>query len=147
MVQEYGMEVDIIFSSGINSENAILKTEHTRENAMKFCKEYEQDTSEHCIKEELSIKLVSEIRGNCKTGVFSDFSGFIHRYEGPNNNKSEENSANYALRLLSTPRPLIEGETPKVGKLAGNYSASGYYTNMGIYSVLCSASVPAQEKW
>ena len=140
-----GMEVDVISVSGLNSNNAVIKTKHTRGNAKKFCIEYGQDFSEKCIKEELAIKLTTEIHGNCSTGVFNDFFGFVHRFEGVS--KRHEFDANFDLRLLASPRPLIEGETPKIGELAEGDSASGYFTHMEIFSALCPLFAPSPDKF
>jgi len=35
--------------SGLNTEHAVIKTKHTRANAIKFCREYAEDLSNKCI--------------------------------------------------------------------------------------------------
>jgi hypothetical protein len=140
-----GMEVDIVSEYGLNSENALIVTRHTRENATKFCKEYLSTTSEKCIREEMAIKLASDIKGNCKTGLFSDFFGFTYRFEGkllaP---ESDPVTPNYAIRLISSEHPHRGGEVD-TGTILGGSSASGYPVNMQIYATLCPASVKENQ--
>jgi hypothetical protein len=132
-----GMEVTVVSMSGLDTAQAIIRTKHTRENAEKFCRDYENDTSEDCIEKELGIPLNDEIHANCLTGVFDDFQGNTYRFEG-NLTKKSGFSANYALRNLSGPRK---------GELANGDSASGYPTNMGIFKALCPLKAPFDTDW
>jgi hypothetical protein len=35
--------------SGLNTEHAVIKTKHTRANAIKFCREYEENLSTNAL--------------------------------------------------------------------------------------------------
>lgn len=134
-----GQEVNVISMSGLNSSHAVIKTKHTRENAVKFCLEYVQHVSRQCIEEELSLPLKNEIHADCNTGVFVDFFGNAYRFEGRLNRtegmEKDDFIANFAVRDLDT------------GEIEDGSLASGYPVNMGIFAALCSLKAPSADDW
>lgn len=128
-----GMTVTVVSMEGLDTARAVIKTKHTREDAIGFCRDYVQKVTPSCIKEELSIRLNDEITANCRTGVFADFSGNRHRFEGKAKKSNDDMMAKYVIRDLSS------------GEVADGSSASGYPTNMGIFKALCPRSAPYDE--
>jgi hypothetical protein len=131
------MEVTVISLSGLDTSNSVIKTKHTRNNAIKFCRDYANDVSESCIEKELNVPLNDEIKGNCATGEFVDFWGNKYRFDGKIRRKTDL-SANYALRYMSGPNR---------GELADGSSASNYLTAMGIFRALCPNEAPFESEW
>ena len=84
--------------------------------------------TETCIRSTLELPLNDVIRANCRTGIFTDFSGSRHQFLGLNRNR--DSMAKYAIRDLRT------------GEIANGSSASSYGTNGGIYSALCPLTAP-----
>jgi len=123
-----GMTVTVVSMSGLDTANAVIKTKHTREDAISFCREYLQKVTKECIDRELGTRLNDEIRGNCETGVFKDFSGNGWRFAGK---VRKPDMAKYRLIDLRT------------GQDADGSGASGYGTAMGIYKALCPRTAPA----
>jgi hypothetical protein len=66
-----GMEVSVISVEGLNTSRAVIRTKHTRENAVAFCRDYVGKVTEQCIRQELSVPLNDSITANCVTGEFS----------------------------------------------------------------------------
>lgn len=128
-----GMEVSVISVAGLDTARAIIRTRHTRENAIAFCRDYVQKVTEQCIQEELRIPLNDVITANCLTGEFTDFSSHRYRFLGLNRKTSDFGMAKYALMDLDT-REIADGS-----------SASGYPTNMGIFKALCPARAPYDQ--
>ncbi len=124
-----GMVVTVIRMSGLDTAQAKIWTQHTRENAIAFCRDYVQKVDEECIQEELSVPLNDVIEGNCKTGEFEDFRGTRYRFLGENRKKGD-GEADYLLKDLDT------------GEIADGSSASGYSTNMAIFKALCPRTAP-----
>ncbi|MBV9519519.1 MAG: hypothetical protein JO068_15535 [Hyphomicrobiales bacterium] len=127
-----GMEVTITSMSGIGGTNAIIRAVHTRANARTFCLEYARDSSEACIREELSTRLSDHIAANCKSGVFTTFYGETLRFLGPNKN-SDFGSPKYKLVSLASGRPL-DGS-----------SASGYSYDIEQFSALCPGLIEPEQ--
>lgn len=124
-----GMTVTIISMSGINGRNAVIRTEHTREDAIGFCRQYVGKVTSACIARELSTRMNNQITGNCLTGVFTNFAGEEHQFLGPAK-PSDDLLAKYQLKALAN------------GELADGSSASGYPTNMDIFRALCPRIAP-----
>lgn len=71
-----GMVTTIVSAYGIGTGKAIIETEHTRENAKAFCREYVQTASEGCIQETLrDVEEHGTLIADCTTGEFSSFGG------------------------------------------------------------------------
>ncbi|WP_240535506.1 hypothetical protein [Rhizobium freirei] len=126
-----GMEVTIVSMSGLDTSHAEIRTKHTRENAVAFCREYVQKITPDCIKQELATPLNDLIQANCKTGVFTDFAGDRHQFQG--RNPAAGSTAKYRLVDLQT------------NEAADGSSASGYPTNMGIFRALCPRTAPQDD--
>src|SRR5690349_16633775 len=52
-----GMVVTVLSKQGLDSNNAIITTAHTRENAIAFCRDYASSAQEQCIEDELAEPL------------------------------------------------------------------------------------------
>jgi|GEM_PF-1945095 len=124
-----GMELTILREEGLDTENASISTIHTRQNAIKFCKEYIGKVTPRCIQDEMAIKLASTVFANCSAGVFTNFYGARFKFAGVS--IDNENSARYRLINLDT------------GEEADGSSASGYPINMSIFKYLCPTKAPS----
>lgn len=125
-----GMDVDVVSMSGLDTSQAIIKTRHTRRNAVKFCREYVGKVTEKCIQEELSVRLNDVIEADCKKGTFTNFWGDRLRFGGKNK-KADDLGAAYMLVNIGT------------GEVADGSSASNYPTNMAIFQALCPSLAPS----
>lgn len=117
-----GMSVNVLSKKGLDTENAIIKTEHTTENAIEFCREYGLNVNKECINDVLDTKLNEYISANCKTGLFTDF------YEGTFEFQGKNNSSDY-------PEYMIYNY--ESGEIADGTSVSNYGVNLEIYKALC----------
>ncbi|MCI5143091.1 MAG: hypothetical protein D3909_15455 [Candidatus Electrothrix sp. ATG1] len=124
-----GMVVSVRSKQGLNSENAIIRTEHTRENAIAFCRDYALNAREKCIEEELATKLNSEISANCISGTFTNFFGQVWEFRSVND-------SNGALTKYVIANPAT-------GEIADGSFASGYHVNLDIFRVLCPGRFPS----
>lgn len=123
-----GMEVEVVSMSGLSSADAVIRTKHTRQNAVTFCREYVGKVTAQCIRDELAIPLNDSISADCPAGTFTDFRGNRYRFAGPS--KDKDSMAKYRLIDLST------------NEEADGSSASGYPTNMGLFRALCPMQAP-----
>jgi hypothetical protein len=124
-----GMTVAVISVQALNTPNAIIRTQHTRDDAVAFCRDYEQNLTDECVNRELEIPMNDYVAANCSTGVFVDFFGGRYRFEGRRKGPSD-GLEKYAIRDLST------------GAIEDGSSASGYPTNLGIFRALCPMRAP-----
>ena len=124
-----GMEVDVISVDGLSTDHAVIRTKHTRENAIAFCRDYVQKVTEDCVNRELSLPMNDVVTANCMTGNFTDFFGGKWRFLGPNPQTGDV-IAKYRLVNVRT------------GEIADGSSASGYPTAMGIFKALCPQQAP-----
>lgn len=127
-----GMEVTVISVSGLDTTNAVIKTEHTRENAIAYCKEYVENVTPECIQAELAKPLNDEVQANFQTGIFTDFFGNKYQFEG------ENRSPNAATKYLI-------GDLPS-DQVEDGSEASGYPTNIAIFKALCPSEAPLDEE-
>jgi hypothetical protein len=125
-----GMQVTVNSMSGLDTSNAVIRTQHTRDDAIEFCREYVGEVTEQCIKEELATRLNDTIVGNCLTGIFTNFFADRIQFRGKNRKKGELETK-YILFNLGT-REVADGS-----------SASGYGVNMEIFKALCPRTAPA----
>ena len=123
-----GMSVSVVSMEGLDTPRAIIRTQHTREDAIAFCRDYVQNVTEECIQSELEVPLNDIITANCKTGVFTDFVGDKYQFRGKNTHADA--MAAYILVNLTT------------GEVADGSSASGYPTNISIFKALCPRTAP-----
>jgi uncharacterized protein len=70
-----GMEVTIVSKQGLDTDDALIKVKHTRENATAFCREYLNEVTEKCISDTLKIELNTQIYAVCKLGHFGTVNG------------------------------------------------------------------------
>lgn len=128
-----GMTVSVISVDGLNTQSAVIRTRHTHDDAVTFCRDYVQNVTEECVERELQVPMNDYIAANCRSGVFTDFFGSRYRFEGPMRKPTEGQSATYTIRNLST------------GEIQDGSSASGYPTNIGIFRALCPMRAPDAE--
>ena len=124
-----GMQVTVVSMEGLDTARAIIRTQHTKEDATKFCDEYRNDVSDKCIQEELERRLSDEITANCDTGFFTNFFGYKIQFLGPNTQNAK---TDYLLKSLAT------------GEIADGSTASGYDVNLRIFKALCPTKAPVQ---
>ena len=129
-----GMTVTVVSIQGLNSARAVIRTTHTREDAIGFCRDYVQNVTPSCVDEELAKPLNDAIYANCMTGDFSDFYGVRYRFEGKFRGSSDVTMAHYIIRDLSS------------HKIADGSSASGYPINIGIFRALCPIRAPVMQE-
>jgi hypothetical protein len=128
-----GMTVSVISVDSLNTQNAVIRTRHTRDDAVSFCRDYVQNVTDESVKRELQVPMNDYIAANCLSGVFTDFFGSRYRFEGPMRKATDGQSATYTIRNLST------------GEIQDGSSASGYPTNIGIFRALCPMRAPDAE--
>jgi hypothetical protein len=124
-----GMTVSVIAMQGLNTPKAVIRTQHTRDDAVAFCRDYEQNLTDECVNRELATPMNDYVAANCSTGVFVDFFGNHYRFEGPQRGANSD-FAKYKIRDLSS------------GEIEDGTSASGYSTNLGIFHALCFMRAP-----
>jgi hypothetical protein len=124
-----GMTVSVIAMQGLNTPKAVIRTQHTREDAVAFCRDYEQNLTDECVNRELATPMNDYVAANCSTGVFVDFIGNRYRFEGLQRGANSD-FAKYKIRDLSS------------GEIEDGTSASGYSTNLGIFHALCFMRAP-----
>jgi hypothetical protein len=124
-----GMTVSVISVQGLNTAKAVIRTQHTRDDAIAFCRDYEQNLTDECVNRELQIPMNDYVAANCSTGIFVDFFGNRYHFEGQRRGPNSDFSK-YAIRDLST------------GEIEDGSSASGYSTNLGIFHALCIMRAP-----
>lgn len=124
-----GMQVTVVSMLGLDTSNAVIRTQHTRQDAIEFCREYVGEVSEKCIEDELAVRLNDAVFANCLSGVFTNFWGDKLRYQGPNQRRSEF-GPKYIIRNLQS------------GEVADGSSASNYSVNMEIFTALCPKKAP-----
>ena len=127
-----GMEVTIVSMSGINGPNAVIRTKHTRDNAIAYCRDSVQRVTRKCIETELKTAISDQISANCPKKEFTNFYGQAFRFLGLNKN-SDSNFPKYKLLDMQT------------NEIADGSSASGYPINLYLYRHLCPATAPADE--
>jgi hypothetical protein len=129
-----GMTVTVRSMVGLDTSNAIIKTEHTRDDAIGFCRDYsrENPVTERCIRGELATPMNDAIYANCSTGIFTDFFGNKYQFQGKNTHPSE-GGPEYLLMNLQTQQ------------IADGSSASGYDVNMDIFRALCPRTAPPPD--
>ncbi|MGY3413503.1 hypothetical protein ACVWZV_009670 [Bradyrhizobium sp. GM5.1] len=122
-----GMTVTIIEMSGIDTAKAIIKTQHTREDARLFCTDYLGRPGDECIDKVLSeIKISDSIRGDCNSGQFVNLSGQSMLFAGPNlDYDAVQFSPEYKI-FRKGDKTILDGS-----------SASGYGVNLEQYGTLC----------
>lgn len=127
-----GMVVTVLSVSGLDTADAVIKTKHTRANAIEFCNEYVLKVTPQCVREELAKPLNDEIHANCQTGLFTDFFGNRLQFKGEN---KTANAATKYLIFDSASNQIEDGS-----------EASGYPTNIAIFKALCPNEAPLSDE-
>jgi hypothetical protein len=129
-----GMTVTIKSMFGLGSSRAVIMTEHTRDDAAGFCRDYvgENPVTEKCIKQELSVPLNDVVHADCPAGIFTNFFGEKYQFRGKNPHPGDV-GPRYLLMALRN-REIADGS-----------SASGYDVNMDIFRALCPRIAPPAE--
>ena len=125
-----GMEVDVVSMSGIDTARAIIRTKHTRANAVSFCRDYIGKVTPDCIQQELATRLNDQVTANCPRGEFTDFQGSRYRFAGVSREK--DSMAKYVVISLPS------------GEVADGSMASGYPVNITIFKALCPSRAPGE---
>jgi hypothetical protein len=128
-----GMAVSILSATGLDTSRAVIRTKHTREDAVAFCRDYVQKISDECINRELAIAMNNSVEANCSTGEFVDFFGDHHRFEGPLKKHTQLQMAGYAIRDLAS------------NEIEDGSSSSGYTVNLSIIHALCPKMAPDSQ--
>jgi hypothetical protein len=120
--------------SDLDTSHAKIITEHTKDDAIGFCRDYAQEdpVTEKCIRQELAVRLNDVITADCPKGAFTDFYGEKYQFRGKNP-RAGDFGAKYLLMNLRT------------HELADGSSASGYPVNMDIFRALCPNTGPPPE--
>ena len=86
-----GMTVAVKSMSDLDTSHAVILTEHTRDDAMAFCRDYERQepVTETCIRQELSVRINDSIKADCPKGVFTGFYGEKYQFRGKNPRSKE----------------------------------------------------------
>jgi hypothetical protein len=125
-----GMQVTVISMDGLDTSRAVIKTKHTRNDAIAFCREYVGKVTDACIEEELATPLRDSVTADCAKREFTNFFGESYRFEGINPKQRRGLEVpDFRLRNLKT------------GELADGSMASGYPVNMEIFSTLCPSGM------
>jgi hypothetical protein len=126
-----GMTVTVKSISGLDTSHARITMEHTRDDAIGFCRDYGQENpvTEGCIQEELAVPLNDAVYADCTKGIFTDFAGEKFQFRGKYA-RSGDTGPKYLLLDLGT------------HEIADGSSASGYETNMNIFRALCPRTAP-----
>jgi hypothetical protein len=120
-----GMHLTTVAKSGIGTTNAVIRLEHTPEDAKAVCAEYLQDTSPACVRRMLrELKIADRVSGNCTTRTWTDMYGRHYAFLGVAQ-KSDTVTADYAIKDLRT------------GELLDGSPASGYDVQLTIFQQLC----------
>jgi hypothetical protein len=127
-----GMVVSVVSVSGLDSSRAVIRTKHTRANALAYCRDYVLKVTAQCIQQELAKPLNDEVTANCQTGVFTDFMGSRYQFKG------ESKAANAATKYLIADLPSQAVEDGS--------EASGYPTNIAIFKALCPNEAPLNDE-
>lgn len=124
-----GMDVTVRDMDGIDTDRAVIKIEHTRDNAREYCTEYAQDRSEACIDKALrDVKVSDTLKGNCRTGRFTTLNGRTIAFAGPNlDHDADPNSPEYLLFGQDSRLPL------------SMTTGSGYFVDLEQFKALCPA--------
>lgn len=124
-----GQELTIISAEGLDTGEAVIRTEHRRASAQSYCQDYLNDNSEKCVEDELKQPKFKEIKADCEEGNFTDFFGNAYTFGGENDVPEDSLEAKYSIYPEGQEEALEPNE------------ASGYYTLMGLFKALCPASV------
>jgi hypothetical protein len=120
---------------GLDTEHAVIRVEHTRQDAEGYCISYVGALTPECVQRTLeTVSVADRVTADCRSGEFTDLHGNRYRFEGPARGVDrKEIRAKYILRQLPS------------GEAADGSSASGYRTSMMVLRALCPQTVPADD--
>lgn len=119
-----GMDVTVTRREGIGTAHATIAGRLTRDNARRYCADYEQNNSERCIDSYLQdTKLEDAISADCERGMFTTFYGDRYRFVGKN--PDPDGVPEYVVISLKDDRVL------------NGSSASGLSETLGQFQALC----------
>lgn len=126
-----GMHLTTVSKKGIGTSNAVIFVEHTPKDAKAYCVGYEGDNSMACVRRTMAeIKVGDRVTANCTKRSWTDMFGqsfkFLRRAK-----QTDGIMADYLIRDLKT------------GEILDGSSASGYGTQITIFTQLC----PGVAKW
>lgn len=129
-----GMTVTVRSMSDLDTSHAVILTDHTRDDAVAFCRDYERQepVTDNCIRQELSARLNDSIRADCPRGVFTDFYGGKYQFRGNNPGARNSGTAYIVMNL-------------RTHEIADGSSASGYDVNLDIFRALCPKTAPPAD--
>ncbi|WP_421995849.1 hypothetical protein [Reyranella sp.] len=120
-----GMQLTTVSKSGIGTAHAVIRVEHTPQDAKAFCVEYVRDPSPACVRETLAdVKIADRVSGDCVAKTWTDMFGGRFAFLGRAKTGSEV-MADDAIRDLET------------GALLDGSPASDYDIELVIFRQLC----------
>jgi hypothetical protein len=125
-----GMYDKIALRKGIDSSSAVIKTAPSRDGVIQFCREYDRDYSNKCVKDGLASDVPKTITANCLSNTFSGFNNERFVFLGRNKSTNGEVTADYLIKEI------------KSGEILDGSSASGYDIEFGVFKALCPLRVP-----
>ena len=122
-----GMTVTITEMEGIGTDKAVIRVQHTREDAKVHCADYRGDPSETCIDSVLrEVRISNSIKGNCRTGQFVNLEGENLQFAGVNYDYDAVQFAPEYRVLKKGERTFLDGSM-----------ASQYGVNLEQFGALC----------
>jgi hypothetical protein len=130
-----GMSATVLSMDGLDTEHAVIRVEHTRQDAEDYCISYVGALTPECIERTLAtVSVADRVTADCRTGEFTDLHGDRYRFEGPARGVDrKEIWAKHILRQLPS------------GVIADGSSASGYRTSMTVLRALCPQTAPTDD--
>lgn len=129
-----GMEMTVIERHALGSKSARITLEHTRENALSFCEQYSNTSSEECIQSTIEdtgaqVRLLA----NCETGEFFWRGAYAvnHRYKGRKTAAQSPADGPVGLYLIE------RQDTGDRWTMLGNCTACGYVEALVAFAELC----------
>jgi hypothetical protein len=130
-----GMSATVLSMEGLDTEHAVIRVEHTRQDAEDYSISYVGALTPECVQRTLAtVSVADRVTADCRSGEFTDLHGDRYRFEGPARGVDrKEIRAKYTLRHLPS------------GEIADGSSASGYRTSMMVLRALCPQSAPTDD--
>lgn len=129
-----GMEVSILGMEGRDTDHAVIRFKHTRDNAIAYCRDYVRDVTEDCVRDALAEDpgFKQALTADCKTGDFTDFTGVHYRFLGLRPKAGYFDDDRYVIKDVDADEML------------DNAITSWYLTTLNVYRALCPAHAPVE---
>jgi hypothetical protein len=129
------MTVTVLAMEGLDTEHAVIRVKHTREDAEGYCISYVDDPTPECVSRTLAeAKLADRVTANCKSGELTNLNGDRYRFEGLTKHTDRDRTrAKYIVRHLAD------------DEIADGSLASGYLTSMAVFRALCPSTAPTDD--